>query len=143
MSTSRNVVVATQLESGLSRAKTYILGWIGDLVGTVASNISQLNTLKVDKPTSSSFTLPTTGWTKDNNETSPYAYYYDLAVSGITTNDIINAQISRETSTAAINAGLCFECESLAGKIRFRSSTIPTNSISGTYFIIEGASAQS
>lgn len=81
-------------------------------------------------------TIPMTGWNSDNN--ANYPKYYDIAVTGLTANDRAEITIAPSSMGTAISCGLCPTNETLAGKIRVRSTSIPTAAIAAEYWIEDG-----
>ena len=76
----------------------------------------------------STITIPTTGW--GNDSTARYPRYCDIAVSGLTANDVVRVYLPAAAQSAAIACGLCPVCETLAGKVRLRAAIPPTSAIS-------------
>ena len=82
-----------------------------------------------------SFSIPVNGWVSDSSGNVDFPYYYDLSVSGITTNDVIMGLVNEADMNVATSCGLYDRIESLSNKIRFRSKSVPSNAISGYWWI--------
>jgi len=91
---------------------------------------------KQDKPAAVSCSIPTTGWAKD--ETAGYPNYYDLPVTGLTAKDRAEITLAPSSIAAAVKCGLCQTCETLTGKIRLRSVSVPTKELTAEYWIEQG-----
>ena len=102
---------------------------------TAAVALAAARNINNERPDPTAFTLPATGWTLDANETSPYVYYYDLPVSGVTTATMAEGLIDRGSGTTARDCGLCEEAETVSGGIRFRARSAPANAITGVYWL--------
>ena len=88
---------------------------------------------KQSKPLKGSFTIPASGWSTDS--TTGYTRYYDIAVSGVTASDRADIIIAPGSVNAAAACGLCPVSETLAGKVRIRASSVPSEAISAEYWI--------
>lgn len=119
----------THYESGATRAKVYTDDEITSLAGIVVGAINE------ERPSPATFTLPASGWALDSNEASIYVYYYDLAVAGVTADDIPHAAIERAGMAAAEACGLCPSIETINGAVRFRAAKVPASAIAGYYWI--------
>lgn len=91
---------------------------------------------KQDKQTSTSCSIPTTGWAKD--ATADYPHYYDLLVSGLTAKDRAEVTLAPASLKTAVKCGLCQTCETLAGKIRLRAASVPSAALTVEYWIEQG-----
>ena len=91
---------------------------------------------KQDKPAAVSCSIQTTGWAKD--EMAGYPNYYDLPVEGLTAKDKAEINLAPSSMSAAVECGLCQTCETLAGKLRLRSVSVPTKAIAAEYWIEQG-----
>lgn len=95
----------------------------------------KLNDEKAAKVATASLTIPATGWGTDSSVTG-YTAYVDVAVSGLTANDVVVVMIAAKSASVADTACLCGACESLAGKLRIRAKHTPTAALSAVYYIV-------
>ena len=84
-------------------------------------------------PTAVSLTVPTTGWTGDSDIN--YPKYCDISISGLTAKHRVIVALSLASMSCARDCGLCPVCESMSGKLRIRAKTVPTQALSGEYYI--------
>lgn len=108
----------------------------GEVAQAAAEAIEEIDTLKANKGETVSITIPITGWSSDSS--SSYPQYYDIAVSEVTANDRAEITIAPGSIDIAQACGLCPTNETLAGKIRVRSTKIPTEAISAEYWLENG-----
>ena len=94
--------------------------------------------LKKISPTS--FTLPTTGWVNDTSEDSDYKYYYEISVTNLTANDVVNVNLALSSLSVAENCGLCQTTKSFSGKFRIYAKSIPSQSLSIEFYVLAGES---
>lgn len=121
-------------------SKNFVMGLIGEVAGTVADALEELHSLKSDKTAAVSITIPISGWSSDN--TADYPQYYDIAVAGVTVRDRAEITIEAGSLGAAIDCGLCQTNETLAGKIRVRSISIPAVAIQAEYWLEKGKESE-
>lgn len=126
--------------SGVSGLQQDIQG----LVTQTKNAFTQTNTAlqgldgqKQDKFNNVPFTIPADAWSTDGAE-NEYPVFYELAVSGITANDRASIAIAPASVAAAVACGICPTCETVAGKIKIRSTVMPTAAISAEYWIETG-----
>lgn len=125
------------LEAAALRAKRFADGLVGELAQAVSGAVSELDEVKADKPEAVSVTIPATGWGSDS--TAVYPKYYDIAVSGVTAKDRASVAIALAAQSTAAACGLCPVCETMAGKIRLRSASVPAAGMAANYWIEKGA----
>lgn len=99
--------------------------------------LQTLDTDKMDKPKAVSFSIPANGWQNDE-AASEYPKFYELAVAGVTAKDRASIVLAPSSVAAAVACGLCPTCETLAGKIKIRSTAVPDAAIAGAYWIDTG-----
>lgn len=102
------------------------------LTSTVNANSSKLSALGAPH----SFTLTTDGWTAYTADGGDNNYYKSLAVSGMTTSDVVDATIGYNSIAAARDCGLNPTVETANNVLLFRSKKIPTESIQGSWHYI-------
>lgn len=121
-------------------AKAYVEYRLGAIVPNVAACIAEVDDAKPDKPIPTPYTIPTTGWVKGTgaDADADYPYYYDIVVAGVTAADVAEIDFPVISFDAVKACGLCPTNETLAGKIRIRAVSVPTEAISAQYTITEG-----
>ncbi len=125
-----------QLVAALSQSKAHTLQ---SVAGLASMNRAAINELADEAFRGTvAVTIPSGGWTVDNNETSSYTRYYDIPAAGVTTHDVAIVTIHRSGIAAAQAAGLCPQNETLTGKIRLRTKTAPASAIAAEYCICPG-----
>lgn len=105
-------------------------------IGTVVTDWTPAPEDMSEKPTALSVAIPVTGWSSDSD--ANYPKYYDIAVPGVTAADRAEVTIAPGSIGTAIDCGLCPTNETLAGKIRIRSASVPKAAISAEYWIENG-----
>lgn len=130
------ITALKHLRSSLEASKRFVLGLVGDITGTVADALEELDGTKVDKTNAVAVTIPASGWGSDNN--AAYPYYYDIAVSGVTAADRADVAVSPGSLEMAKGCGLCPASETLVGKVRIRASAVPAAAITAEYWIVKG-----
>lgn len=100
--------------------------------------LSEVKT-RMSKPKSVSFAISVGSWISNGNN-SAYNYRCDILVDGLKSTDIATVSVSPGSQSVAANCGLCPTNETLNGKIRLFAKNIPSDSISGEYYILEGRS---
>ena len=109
------------------------------ILSTVLAALVEMDNVKLDKPTVTSVTIPIVDeneestWSSDNTVNFPY--YYDITASGVTVNDIAHVVFSNSSHKIILKCGMSAVCETLAGVIRIRANSIPTESISAQWWI--------
>lgn len=88
------------------------------------------------------FSIPATGWQKDEEDADDWPYFLDIPVEGLTTQDVAKIYVSRESAAAARSCGICQVTQTLnpaddtgIGRIRLWTHTIPETGISAEYQI--------
>ena len=129
------ITIFGQLKSLAQAAKNFSNNLVGELANATAEAIEEINDLKSDKVKVVSVSIPITGW---NSDSGSYPNYYDIAVEGVTENDIAEVTVTLASMDIAVSCGLCPINETLAGKIRIRAKTVPTSEICVEYVISKG-----
>lgn len=134
------------MEDGLAALCTHLKATKAQVTGTgtavtalaeaVDQSLQEIEAALNDLPSAVPITLPTSGWLKD--QTAAYPYYYDIVVADITVLDRAEITIAPGSLGTVKACGLCPTNETLGGKIRVRSTTIPTTAISAEYWIAPG-----
>lgn len=124
-----------QLRSCAEKIKGYIGGLISKLASTTAAALEEMDAAKLDKRNYLAITLPTTGWVSSSGE---YPYYYDVAIDGLTAEDLASVNLSHANMNKAKRCGLCPSCQTLTGKVRMRAKRIPSASITAQCWIEKG-----
>lgn len=118
-------------------SRNFVMGLIGEVTGTVADALEELEIGKANKTNAVAIIIPTTGWGKDaSNASCPK--YYDIAVDGLTAKDRAEIMIAPGSLDTAKACGLCPTNETLAGKIRVRATKVPVSAIVAEYWIENG-----
>lgn len=96
-----------------------------------------------DFPVASSISISTEGWTAITpaNSKGDYKYYYDITNSAIDSNDLPIVSVAPQSMTISAECGLCSTCESLNGAIRLYATSIPSENMNVSCWIIKGQSA--
>lgn len=81
-----------------------------------------------------SITIPISGWA--DGTSGDYSKYIDVTVSGMTANHNPVVILDVASQKVAVTCGLCSTVESLAGKLRFRSKSVPTTAMTGVFYIL-------
>lgn len=115
-----------------------VKGYADKILIAVTDAIEALDTSKVEKTEAVSIVIPAaTGWGSD--ATVPdYPFYYDIPVNGVTAHDRATITIAPASIGTAASCKLCPTNETLAGKIRVRSVSVPAKSIVAEYWIEQG-----
>lgn len=119
-------------------------GDIQNLASQTTQGFQQANTAlqtldgkKLDKTSNVPFVIPANGWNTDESA-DEYPIFYELAVEGITAKDRANIAFAPASVTAAVTCGICPTCETVAGKIKIRSTVRPTADLTAEYWIETG-----
>lgn len=125
---------ATKTKAGIVQIGNNIT--VGDkgLISLIKDNIDgALGYEAAEKINLVSITIPTTGWSQDNN--SAYPNYIDIAATGITGSDCVALVIAPDSNVVAKK---CYftSTESLPDYLRVRARNIPTEPIKAFYYII-------
>jgi len=91
---------------------------------------------KRDKARSASCVLPAAGWVLDG--ASGYPYCLDVPAEGITDKDRVDVILEPSSQETALKCVLCPSCETLDGRIRFRTASIPTADLAAEYWMEKG-----
>lgn len=128
--------------------KNITLGQFKEQMRKADERLDDLETGKADKVSPVSITIPAEGWASEEIEdtgedgeeeiSTSYPYYYDLAVTGVTAKDRADITIARGSLDAAVNCGLCPTSETLEGKIRLRAVSVPTEEMAAEYWLQSG-----
>lgn len=130
------ITITEHLKAVAMAAKQYTSGLVGDLAKTVLDAMNELESVKANKPSVISVTIPINGWNSDSN--TSYPYYYDILVAGITIKDRAEITIEPDSLKVAIACGLCPTNETLENKIRLRATIAPVEAILAEYWIENG-----
>ena len=109
-----------------------------------ATNDSAGNTISsyyLPRIETNTYTLPTTGWTRDENETTEYILYYDIPIQGVTSDDVVMIFINKDSLNGADECNLCPMNESMTNAVRVRSTYNPKVTITVQYFVMKGAAS--
>lgn len=120
------------------RAKAYTSSHLSVLAEMMADSLEEVDAVKADKPKAVAVSIPATGWQTDEAEGAAYPLYCDISVSGLTPVDIADVRIAPGSQPAAIACGLCATSETLAGVIRLRAVSAPTEALAAEYVITKG-----
>lgn len=93
--------------------------------------------LKKELPTPISFTITTNNWTASDDVTYPYKAI--VTNTAITASDMVEAAFSLDTLAVAQKAGIAAAGVTVSGGFEVYSKKIPTDTVSGTYYIVKGA----
>lgn len=129
------IMVLDHLRACAERAKTFASGLVADLSKSTVDALEEMENLKADKQSGIPLTISTSGWATDG---AAYPYYYDLAAEGVTVRDRAEIRLSPASMGTAKDCGLCPASETMAGKIRLRAASVPTEEITGEYWIEYG-----
>ena len=124
-----------QLRASILRAKNELGSLYSELAQATAEAMDEMAGDKADKSTPIDITIPTSGWQSDS--TADYPSYFDINVTGVTVKDRASVDIKRASRDAAAACGLAYN-ETLAGKIRLRAASAPTEAIQAQYWIEQG-----
>ncbi len=130
------ITALEQLRACAVASKNFVRGLIGEVAGTVADALEELDGAKMDKTAAVPVTIPTTGWGSDS--TTGYPKYFDIAVNGLTANDRAEVTLAYESLAAAKACAMCPTNETMAGKIRIRAAAVPETAIVAEYWITNG-----
>lgn len=127
------LVTLQQLRQGMLA----VVDYIGNLFIATAEAIEELADTKQDKQAAVAVQIPADGWAEE--ATYPgYTFYYDIMDERITANDRVSITIAPGSMETAVACKLCPTNETLAGKIRVRSISVPASSIAAEYWIEQG-----
>jgi len=126
-----------QLRACAIASRNYVTSLIGDVAGTVADALEELDMAKQDKASSTAVTIPVSGWGTDSS-IADYPKYYDIAFAGVTEKDRAAISIASGSMKAAKECGMCQTNQTLAGKIRVRAAKVPTETITVECWIEKG-----
>lgn len=119
------------------------LNQLRDFAQRADQRLDTLEQGKADKVTLVSISIPVSAWT-ENADTATvaagFAYYADVAVSGLTANDITESEIDVGSLEVAKVCGMSSVAVSYGGKIRYYAEEKPTAALSLSVRIIQGKS---
>ena len=130
------ITVFDHLKACAEAARNYASSLIGELAETISAAVGELESVKANKTAAVEITILSTGWQSDDS--GDYPQYYDIEVEGVTTHDRAEITIAPESLSTAKACGLCSTSETMTGKIRVRSISIPTTIISAECWIEDG-----
>ena len=132
------LTLTSQIKTALQKAKSYTASHISELAQATTELFEEVDAVKLDKPQAVAVSIPATGWQTDEAEDAAYPLYCDISVSGLTPVDIADVRIAPGSQPAAIACGLCATSETLAGVIRLRAVSAPTEALAAEYVITKG-----
>ena len=132
------LTLTSQIKTALQKAKSYTASHISELAQATTELFEEVDAVKLDKPQAVAVSIPATGWQTDEAEDAAYPLYCDISVSGLTPVDIADVRIAPGSQPAAIACGLCATSETLAGMIRLRAVSAPTEALAAEYVITKG-----
>lgn len=132
------LTLTSQIKTALQKAKSYTASHISELAQATTQLFEEVDAVKLDKPQAVAVSIPATGWQTDEAEDAAYPLYCDISVSGLAPVDIADVRIAPGSQPAAIACGLCATSETLAGVIRLRAASAPTEALAAEYVITKG-----
>ena len=132
------LTLTSQIKTALQKAKSYTASHISELAQATTELFEEVDAVKLDKPQAVAVSIPATGWQTDEAEDTAYPLYCDISASGLTPVDIADVRIAPGSQPAAIACGLCATSETLAGVIRLRAVSAPTEALAAEYVITKG-----
>lgn len=93
-------------------------------------------------PSAASITILPTDWTQDTTIESEYQYYYDVINAEVKATDLPIVSVAPRSLDVTADCELCPTCESLTGKIRIYSKSLPSDNIVINCWVIEGMEEQ-
>ncbi len=132
------LTLTSQIKTALQKAKSYTASHISELAQATTELFEEVDAVKLDKPQAVAVSIPATGWQTDEAEGAAYPLYCDISVSGLAPVDIADVRIAPGSQPAAIACGLCATSETLAGVIRLRAVSAPTEALAAEYVITKG-----
>ena len=132
------LTLTSQIKTALQKAKSYTASHISELAQATTELFEEVDAVKLDKPQAVAVSILATGWQTDEAEDAAYPLYCDISVSGLTPVDIADVRIAPGSQPAAIACGLCATSETLAGVIRLRAVSAPTEALAAEYVITKG-----
>lgn len=132
------LTLTSQIKTALQKVKSYTASHISELAQATTELFEEVDAVKLDKPQAVAVSIPATGWQTDEAEGAAYPLYYDITVPGLTAVDIADVRIAPGSQPAAIACGLCATSETLAGVIRLRAVSAPTEALAAEYVITKG-----
>lgn len=132
------LTLTSQIKTALQKAKSYTASHISELAQATTELFEEVDAVKLDKPQAVAVSIPATGWQTDEAEDAAYPLYCDISVSGLAPVDIADVRIAPGSQPAAIACGLCATSETLAGVIRLRAESAPTEALAAEYVITKG-----
>ena len=131
------ITAIEHLRATAERARIFTANLFGTFAAATAEAIEEVEAAKADKAKWVSVTISTSGWVSDTSVPSK-PYRYDISVSGVTTSDSADVNISDAAQETAAKCGLSARAGTAAGKIQLRAKTKPSASMSAEYRIIQG-----
>lgn len=132
------LTLTSQIKTALQKAKSYTASHISELAQATTELFEEVDAVKLDKPQAVAVSIPATGWQTDEAEGAAYPLYCDISVPGLAPVDIADVRIAPGSQPAAIACGLCATSETLAGVIRLRAVSAPTEALAAEYVITKG-----
>ena len=99
--------------------------------------------LNSDRPSATAFSVAANSWKANEEEdtSSSFAYACDIAIEGLTAEELAFVMVAPASSTAARQCGIGTVCRTLGGALRLYAKRVPSESIAGDYWIINGRAA--
>ena len=104
-------------------------------------SVTEIEDILNDLPVNNLITIPVSSWILDSSNTSGYPYYAEISNEKVTVNDLPIVSVSLASLSTATEAELCPICQSLNQAIRLYAKSVPSDSITIGYFIIQGQAA--
>ena len=126
--------MAEKKATTLTQLKNALLCCASSVASAALEAVRDLDSRKADKPVRAAVTIPTTGWRTDNTVPS-HPIYMDIAVTGLSSTDIVNVNVAPASAMAA-SAAEFTNTQSYSGYFRLRCKNVPATAISAEYHII-------
>ena len=130
------ITVLEHLKTCSEAARIFVEGLMSELAKTTVDAINEMEEVKADKPKAVSVTIPVSGWKSDSS--GDYPKYYDILTKDAAIGDRTDIVIAPSSLKSAKSCGLCPTSETLAGIIRIRATSVPSENISAEYIIEKG-----
>lgn len=122
---------------------------VSALAQATAESLTEIEGILNEKQDASNavpFTIPATGWvkneitedTEDKMDLSAYPYYIDIALEGMSAKDRVDVTVGLSGSEESLSCGLCPFTEAFNGKFRLRATQMPSTSMAAEYWLFSG-----
>lgn len=115
---------------------------ITQLSSAMNTSLQEIEAALNDFPSAANIVISTTGWVEDQNATHSYKYYYDIDATGTTSDDLAIVAVSPNSLATAATCGLCSTNQTLSGKVRLYSLSVPSSNLDVTLMVLPGLSSQ-